>query len=247
MMRAIVVDDEEKARNVLKAIIGEHFSDVEIIDMCEDVPAAVKSILRHKPDVVFLDVEMPGYNGFQLLEFFEEIDFNIIFTTAYSEYAIRAFQVSAVDYLLKPIQIEQLETALEKLRKQQAANNKEIFENLRFNLHDGPVKKIALPSSGGVMFVKTEDIIYLKADGSYTHFFLNNGRNVLISRKLKEFEKALNETIGFFRPHRSYIINGERVAEYLRTDGGSVIMDNGDQVPIARDSREDFLNFIGIK
>jgi len=246
-MRAIVVDDEEKARNVLKAIIGEHFPDVEIVDLCEDVPAAVKSILKHKPDVVLLDVEMPGYNGFQLLEFFEEIDFSIIFTTAYSEYAIRAFQVSAVDYLLKPIQIEQLEIALEKLRNRQSTQSKELFDNLRLNMQDGPVKKIALPSSGGVMFVKTEDIIYLKADGSYTQFFLSSGRHVLISRKLKEFEKALNETIGFFRPHRSYIINGDKVTEYLRADGGSVVMDNGDQVPIARDSREEFLNFIGMK
>lgn len=246
-IRAIIVDDEQKARNVLQALIADHLPDLEVVDLAEDVPNAVRSINRHHPDVVFLDVEMPGYNGFQLLDFFDQIDFNIIFTTAYSEYAIQAFQVSAVDYLLKPLQIEQLESAVEKLKQRNVQQNRELLENLKGNIQSNTIQKVALPTSSGILFVKPQDIVYLKAEGSYTNFFLDGGKQILVSRKIKEFETALNEQLKFYRPHRSYIINADRITEYIRSDGGSVAMDNGDTVPISRESKDGFLSFLGMR
>lgn len=246
-IRALIVDDEQKARNVLNALLTDNFSDVEVVDQVEDVPTAVRSINRHKPDVVFLDVEMPGYNGFQLLDFFDKIDFNIIFTTAYSEYAIQAFQVSAVDYLLKPLQIEQLETAIEKLKGKNVEQNREVFDNLKENIANNSIRKIALPTSSGILFVKIEDIVYLKADGSYTNFFLTNGKQVLVSRKIKEYEAALSNENRFYRPHRSYVINADRITEYVKADGGSVVLDNGDSIPISREIKDEFLNYLGMR
>ena len=246
-IRAIIVDDELKARNVLNVILTENFADVEVLELVEDVPAAVKSIHKHKPDVVFLDIEMPGYNGFQLLDFFETIDFKIIFTTAYSEYAIQAFQVSAIDYLLKPIQIEQLENALLKLQNRDEVQNQELLENLKINIQGGGIKRIALPTSGGVVFIKTEDIVYLKADGSYTHFILDGGKKIMVSKKIKEYEAALTADLQFYRPHRSYIVNASRITAYIKADGGSVTLDNGDSIPISRDSKEEFMGFLGMK
>ncbi|MBL7812111.1 MAG: response regulator transcription factor [Bacteroidetes bacterium] len=246
-IRAIIVDDEQKARNVLSAILSGEIPGVEVVDQAEDVPSAVKSIMRHKPDLVFLDVEMPGYNGFQLLDFFEQIEFSIIFTTAYSEYALQAFQVSAVDYLLKPIQIEAVELALEKYKARRGEPQRELLENLRQNLISSSVKKLALPTGSGVIFVKTEDILYLKADGSYTHFILNDGRQLMVSRKIKEYETVLTPELQFYRPHRSYLVNARRISEYIKADGGSVVLENGDSVPIARDAKDEFLEFLGMR
>ncbi len=246
-IRALIVDDEQKARNVLNALLTDNFSDVEVVDQVEDVPTAVRSINRHKPDVVFLDVEMPGYNGFQLLDFFDKIDFNIIFTTAYSEYAIQAFQVSAVDYLLKPLQIEQLELAIEKLKGKSVEQNREVFDNLKENIANNSIRKIALPTSSGILFVKVEDIVYLKAEGSYTNFYMSNGKQVLVSRKIKEYEAALSNENRFYRPHRSYVINADRITEYVKADGGSVVLDNGDSIPISREIKDEFLNYLGMR
>ena len=149
-LQAIIVDDEAKARRILETFLAEFCPEVSVVAVAEDVPQAVKAIRKLNPDVVFLDIEMPGYNGFQLLEFFEEIQFEIIFTTAYSEFALKAFQVSAIDYLLKPIQIDQLTKAVEKLTKIKGNSLiRERIETLQANLEENKIKKIVVPLSDG--------------------------------------------------------------------------------------------------
>jgi two-component system LytT family response regulator len=182
---------------------------------------------------------------------FDQIDptqVHVVFTTAYTQYAIQAFQVSAVDYLLKPIQLDQLEAAIEKVRKHRKEYRLDASDIalLKEQMVEG-VKKIPLPTSGGMLFVCLQDIVYLKADGSYTHFILNSGKNILVSRKIKEFEHTLNKNNRFFRPHRSYVVNVDRIVEYIKADGGSVVMDNADEIPLSRDMRETFLQFMGMR
>lgn len=247
-IQALIVEDEPRAQNVLNTLLNEHFPDVQVIGTANDVQEAVSIIREKKPDLVFLDVELPGQSGLSLFEHTDPSQFQVIFTTAYTQYALNAFQVSAVDYLLKPLQLDQMEAAIEKVRKNQkepGLSPSDVAE-LKELIVEG-VKKIPLPTSGGVLFVTLSDIVYLKADGSYTHFIMNNGKNILVSRKIKEFEYTLNKANRFFRPHRSYVVNVDRIVEYIKADGGSVVMDNTDEIPLSRDMRETFLQFMGMR
>ncbi|OJJ20312.1 DNA-binding response regulator [marine bacterium AO1-C] len=241
MLKALIIDDEAKARRILHELLKEYCPQVEVVADADDVPNAVKAIHKHQPNLVFLDIEMPGYTGFQLLDFFDQINFEIIFTTAYREYAIQAFQVSAIDYLLKPIQIELLIKAVEKVQGQlKPPQINERINTLKNNLSQEHITRIALPVSEGLLFVEVDEIVYLNAEGAYTQIFLEGGRKVLVSKKIKSFEKVLDHP-GFFRTHRSYLINLNRVKQYVKQDGGYIIMDNGDTVSLARERKEAFL------
>jgi two-component system LytT family response regulator len=245
MLRTIIVDDEPKARRIMCTLVEQHCEDIQVLGTTDDVPSAVKMINKLQPDLVFLDIEMPGYTGFQLLDFFEEVNFQIIFTTAYSEYAIQAFQVSAIDYLLKPIEITPLRNAVKKAMDQQMVldqNGK--IEALKANLNpNGTIKKVALPVADGLILVEPEDILYLKADGSYTNILLADGQRLLVTKKIKEFDRILKHPC-FFKSHRSFLINLNRIKQYIRHDGGYIVMSNGDQVSLARDRKDEFLTTI---
>lgn len=245
MIRTIIVDDEPKARRILETIIKSHFNHVEIIGTADDVTSAVKIINELKPDLVFLDIEMPGEAGFQLVNHFEEINFEIIFTTAYSEYALKAFEISAIDYLLKPIQIDHLERAIEKLGKHRKNNQvKEQLETLKDTISEPKkLSKIALPIAEGLMFTKPDEIIYLKAESSYTRIYLTYRPEILVSKTLKEFEKLLTYSNIFMRVHRSYIINLNHITNYVRADGGYILMDNNEQIHISKEKRDELLQF----
>lgn len=245
MLKTIIVDDEPKARRIMCALLEKHCDEVEILGTADDVPEAVKLINKTKPDLVFLDIEMPGFTGFQLMDFFETVDFQIIFTTAYSEYALQAFQVSAIDYLLKPIEVSALNEAVQKaIKQQEAIGQDQRLEALAANLNpSGAIKKIALPVADGFMFVEPEDVLYLQADGSYTNIHLVDGQQFLVTKKIKEFVRILNHPC-FFKTHRSYLINLNQIKQYVRTDGGYIIMANGDQVTLARDRKDEFLGAI---
>ncbi|MCP4439413.1 MAG: response regulator transcription factor [Aureispira sp.] len=245
-MNAIIIDDENKARRVLKALLEEYCPTVTVVAMAANVPDGVKAINQHQPDLVFLDIEMPQYNGFQLLEFFDKGDFGIVFTTAYSEYAIQAFRISAIDYLLKPIQISQLIDAVEKAAeqiKQPKKQNAQRLEALKTNLapNNGSLGRIALPISNGLYFANMEDIIFLEADSSYTYVHLiNESQKLIISKLLKDLEKLLPEN-KFVRIHRKYLINVDHIKQYLKSDGGYVIMANNHQLTISRHKRDNLL------
>lgn len=241
MLKALIIDDEAKARRILLELLKEYCPQIEIVGEADDVPNAVKAIHKHQPNLVFLDIEMPGYTGFQLLDFFDSVNFEIIFTTAYREYAIQAFQVSAIDYLLKPIQIELLIKAIEKVESQlNAPQINERIDTLKSNLSQEHITRIALPVAEGLLFVEVEEIVYLNAEGAYTQIFLDGGKKVLVSKKIKSFEKVLDHP-SFFRTHRSYLINLNRVKQYVKQDGGYIVMDNNDSVNLARERKEDFL------
>jgi two-component system LytT family response regulator len=211
------------------------------------VPSGVKAINQYKPDIVFSDIDMPGYNGFQLLEFVDKANFELIYCTGHDEFALKAFEVSAVDYLLKPIQISQLVNAVNKAIKlcnSATPQSTERFDTLRENLKANTLKKIALPVSDGLIFIDIDNLMYLEADGAYTNVFLLDGNKLLISKKLKEFENILSNNKNFFRTHRSYIINVACIKQYIKSDGGSIMLQNNISIPVARERKEEFQTFI---
>lgn len=240
MIRAIIIDDEERSRRILQSIVEEYCTDVEIIDSCSNVPDGVISINKNNPDLVFLDVEMPEYNGFDLLTFFKKIEFDIIFVTAYNQFAIKAFEVSAIDYLLKPVEITLLQNAIQKVvEKKKLHNLGNRLEILKDAISNDTINKIALPMGEGLLFVEVANIILLEADGAYTHVSLKDGSRVLVSKKLKFFEDLLEFRPQFYRPHRSYIINLNFVKKYLKGEG-TIVMDNEFIASISRDKKTEF-------
>lgn len=244
MIKAIIIDDEERARRVLRNLLQDYCTDVEIIAECSNVPDAVLQINTLNPDVVFCDIEMPDYSGLELISFFKEVDFEIIFATGYSEFALQAFEVSAIDYLLKPIQIEKLEVAVEKLRKKlNNATMHDRLETLKENLKNNEIHKIALPVADGLIFVEVKNISLLEADGSYTHVWLRDGSNLIVSKKIKYFEQLLGEKKQFFRVHRSSIVNINAIKKYSKAES-YIFMDNNKSVRIARDKKSDFEEYI---
>jgi two-component system LytT family response regulator len=247
MYKSIIIDDEPKARQILQTLLEENCPEIEIVALAEDVPSGVKAIHQYKPDIVFSDIDMPGYNGFQLLEFVDKANFELIYCTGHDEFALKAFEVSAVDYLLKPIQISQLVNAVNKAIKlcnSATPQSTERFDTLRENLKTNTLKKIALPVSDGLIFIDIDNLMYLEADGAYTNVFLLDGNKLLISKKLKEFENILSNNKNFFRTHRSYIINVACIKQYIKSDGGSIMLQNNISIPVARERKEEFQTFI---
>lgn len=239
-LTCILIDDEERARNTLSALLSEHCPEVAILDMCKNVPEAVLSINKNRPHLIFLDIEMPEYSGFELLDFFRTVDFEIIFVTAYSEYAIRAFEVSAVDYLLKPVQVDALKLAVKKTAERKMASNmQQRPEVLKEAFTGEKLQKIALPMSDGLLFVDIQELVMLEAEGSYTNVFLKDGSKILVSKKLKFFEDLLEGRVTFFRPHRSYIIHMNYIKKYIRGEN-TLLMDNRMHVNLAREKKPEF-------
>ncbi|MFN8393097.1 MAG: LytTR family DNA-binding domain-containing protein [Bacteroidia bacterium] len=239
-IKAIIIDDEERARNSLATLLREFCPDVTVLAMAANVPEGVLQINKLRPDLVFLDIEMPDYNGFELLGFFREVDFEFIFVTAYNEYALRAFEVAAVDYLLKPVEIGLLQAAVDKARKRRFANTmQQRIEVLKEAFGGDELRRIALSLSDGMVFVEVADIELLEADGAYTKVVQRDGTSILVSKKLKVFEDLLLHRINFARPHRSYIVNLNRIRRYNRGES-LLLMDNGTSIPIARDKKQEF-------
>ena len=244
-MKAIIVDDEPKARSMLANLLKDHIKLVDVVAEAENIKEAVKLINKHQPELVFLDIEMPNENGFALFEYFEKPNFATIFCTAYSEYALQAFEVSAADYLLKPLSINKLKDAVEKAIKNIGQNT--IAQNiniLRENITVKQLQKIGLPLSDGITFVKIDDIFYFEADGSYTHVITKNEK-YLVSKKLKEFDDLLDSDQRFFRVHRSFLINISQIKKYCKKEGATLLFENNKLIPVAREKKNDFDEFIG--
>jgi two-component system LytT family response regulator len=237
MLKTIIIEDEPAAANLLEEMLKDIEPEVEVIEKCPDLPSGVKSIKRHSPDVVFLDIELPVYSGLQLLEFFnpEEFTFQIIFTTAYNEYAMKAFEMSAVDYLLKPLQEEKLNAAIKRVYLKQAPASLELLPSLKENLQPNNYKKIVVPVASGFDILNLKDICYFKAEGSYTNIFFADNSNLLVSKNLKHFEFILSGINHFVRIHRSYIANISYAKKIIRKDGGILLLDNKSELPVAED------------
>jgi two-component system, LytTR family, response regulator len=241
-MKAIIVDDEKNSCETLRVLLQDFCQNVEVKDTCQTIDAAVVAITKYKPDVVFLDINMKGENGFDLLSKLTKIDFEIVFATAYSEYAIKAFKFSAIDYLLKPIDIEDLRRAVEKIEKRKGVVTSLKYDQLLSNLNPGNEKnfKLALASSAGLTFIKIADIVYCEADSNYTTFFMADGKKILVSQTLKEYDELLSPH-RFFRIHHSYLINIDAAKQYLRGEGGQVVMVNDVVLDVSKRRKEEFL------
>ena len=244
-MRAVIVDDEEDARKNLELILDEFCDNVEVVGEAGSAMEGVKMIKSRKPDLLFLDIEMPNGNGFDLLDCIDTDHLNIIFVTAYNEHAIKAFQYSAVDYLLKPIDIQLLTKSINKIEggsmKQDPSTKNQLAAMA--NVYQRNQQKIAIPTLDGFDFISTNSIIRIEADRSYTKLFLTEGEKMIVSRSLSAFEKVLPSD-HFFRTHKSHLININHIRKYLKSDGGKIEMDDGFYVDLSRSKREQFIQII---
>ncbi len=233
-IKAVIIDDEPKARLLLSGLISEFCESIEVVGECADLPSGVKAIHKLKPDLVFLDIEMPGHSGLELLDFFDEekLSFSIIFTTAYNQYAIRAFKLSAIDYLLKPIAPDDLVNAVslfEKKIKPYAGN----IGFIKDNFTDPKSQRLAIPTSSGFQFINLSEIVLFRADNNYTEVVTIHKEKLLASRTLKNFEDALSGNPSFFRCHKSYMINTSFISHYVKSDGGYIVLNNSQSIPIS--------------
>ena len=241
MIRTYIIDDEEDARNMLRAFISNYCPQVEIIGEADGVTNGYRKLMTEQPDLVFLDIQMDDGTGFDLLEKIKRPSFAVIFTTAFDEYAIKAFKYSAIDSLLKPIDPDELIEAVSKIKAGEG-QSKQISElidqknNQRFD-------RITLSSHDGITIVKLKDISRLESDSNYTHFFLVGGEKITVPKSLKEYEKMLPSD-QFFRTHQSFIVNLEYVKKYVKEDGGYILMEDGSEVLVARRRKDDFLERI---
>jgi len=239
MIKAIIIDDEMHCRKTLSILLKEYCPEVEVIEQCDNGEAGVEAIKKLKPDLVFLDIEMPRMNGFEMLEQLSEISFAVIFTTGYDQYAIKAFRFSALDYLLKPIDHEELRKAVLKVSRQVLYPLAQQIEILLQKIHHqpSPINKIALPTVEGLQMIPVDSIISCASDRNYTSLLLKNKQKIIISKILKDIEEMLEE-YSFLRVHHSYIVNLNEITRYIKGEGGYLVMSDGSSVDVSRSRKE---------
>lgn len=247
-MKAIIVDDAPQIRNLLRLMLGELATDIHIAGEAQNTEEAKQLIEQHHPDLVFLDIEMPGKNGLQLIDELseKEVNFHVIFITAFNQYAVQAFRLSTLDYLLKPLKEKELLDALEKFR--QRKNEKtaiEQFKLLSENLKNTKNNTFAIPVNYGYEYISVNDIEYLKAEGAYTHLFLTNGKQKTISKNMKYFEELLKSFETIIKVHRSYMVNYQFIKIYHKEDRGIIEMQCGIKIQLSRSFRNDFVRKLG--
>ena len=239
-MRCIIIDDEKHCIKTLTNLLETWFPEVKIIASCSDSTKAYDLILLHKPDFIFLDIEMPFLNGFDLLAKFDPLFFDVVFTTAYDSYAIKAIKYSALDYLLKPIDKDDLAFAIAKIRSKQSSISREQLQ-MAAAVHNKQLPgTIALPATDGLVFASVNDILYCIADGSYTRIVMSDKSEILLSKTLGDVEELIID-YHFFRIHNSTLVNLKQVKKYIRGEGGEVIMSDGKNLQVARTRKNDFL------
>jgi two-component system LytT family response regulator len=246
MIKAVIIDDEELGRSVLANLVQKYCPEITIVGSAASLKEAKRVIEDVNPSLLFLDVEMPGGSGFELLEKLENHSFHVIFTTAYDQYAVKAFKYSALDYLLKPINIEELTNAVKKISSADSKKNMQSsLQHFMESYNNSGVSKnnnkVALPTQEGLVFIDIADIIRCEADGKYTWCFVKEGKNLYSTRSLKDFEEQL-EQFGFCRIHHAHLINLNHIKNYTKGDGGQVTMANGDSVTVSKRKKEEFLN-----
>lgn len=240
-IKAIIVDDEANNRAYIKSLIDSYHPEVEVVAMCESAAEGRQAVLNHAVDLLFLDIEMPGGNGFTLLEGLNSIHFELIFITAYDNYAIRAIKFSALDYILKPVNTDEFNQAVEKaIERIENRKGTPDIQRLINNLNKKDAnRRLALALSDKIEFVEVADIIRCEADGSYTVFYLRNKQKLLVSKLLKEYDELLTP-LGFIRTHNSHLVNPDEIKSYIKTDGGYLLMKDGSTVSISR-QRKDYV------
>jgi two-component system LytT family response regulator len=232
MLRAVIIDDERKSRENLELLLDSFVENVEIVGKANGVMTGIRAINDEEPDLVFLDIHLASGDGFQILEGIKNKNQNVIFVTGHEEHAIKAFRSEAIDYLLKPVCIEHLQNAVERVRTKQSAAKPD------------KTGQISLSTSKGLQFLKTEDIVYCKGDGAYTYFFLKSGERITTSKNLKAYEERLKD-YNFFRSHKSFLVNLSEIKTYIRGEGSYAVMTNGDSVGVSKRRKDNFLAALG--
>jgi two-component system, LytTR family, response regulator len=242
-IKAVIIDDEQHSLETTDILVRKYCPCVLVTGLADSPEKGIALIDALKPELVFLDIAMPRMNGFEMLQFVQFKDFDIIFTTAFDAYAIKAFKVNAIDYLLKPIEPEELIKAVDKV-KSKLDNNlhlNRIDEILQSSGLQGFRKnKLALPVEGKIAMLEYESILYCESDGNYTRIYLTNQKTIMISRTLKDIENMLPHPI-FLRIHHSYVVNIDHIKEYIRGEGGEVLLSNGVQLRVSRNKKEELL------
>ena len=248
MIKAIIIDDEQHCIDSLAADLLRYCGNVETVAKCLSAKEGILAIKKHRPELVFLDVEMPWMNGFEMLEILDYIDFYIVFTTAYDKFAAKAFRISAVDYLLKPIDSTELKNAVQKVEeKMQAPVGNVNIQNLLHNIRQpAEQQKIALPTRDGYEFAQVNSILYCSAEGAYTKVVFSNKHWLLISKTLGDIEEMLPAAI-FTRIHHSTIVNVNSISKYHRTDGGYVVLNTEEKLMVSKARKEALLQRLGLK
>jgi len=236
MIKAILIDDEVHCLDTLSMLVSDYCPEVQVMERCMSAKKGLEAIDKHRPDLVFLDIEMPSMNGFELLEQFKEIPFLVIFTTSYDQYAIKAIRFSALDYLLKPIDPKELVLAIHKVKVQKTPPSPEQFRMLRDQIQHKKTRftKIAIPTIEGFELVPADEVLRCVADDNYTYLFLKNKTKVTACRTLKEVDEQLQGFSFFIRVHHSYLVNMNEVTKYVRGEGGYLVMSDGSTVNVSR-------------
>jgi two-component system, LytTR family, response regulator len=241
MIKAIIIDDEEQNIKLLKNMLQMHCDNVEVIGAFMEAKAGIMAIKKEQPQLLFLDVEMPTLNGFDVLKLLEPINFEVIFVTAFSHYAVEAFEHNAIGYVTKPINSEKLVAAVKAAERK--ISSAEFGASSLIHTVDQLTQasdKIPLSTTNGLVFVKLEDVMYCESSGNYTNFFMQDAKKIMVSRQLGEYEKLLPEA-NFCRVHDKYIVNLKYIKEYLKGTGGELILDNGAGLPVSTRRKEDFM------
>ncbi|MAX80471.1 MAG: DNA-binding response regulator [Crocinitomicaceae bacterium] len=245
MIKAIIIDDELKAQKNLFNLLKSYCPEVDVMAMENTIEEGVSAIQKFQPEVVFLDIEMDGETGFDLFESIEEVNFNVIFITAHDEYAIKAFKFNAMDYLLKPIDIDELQAAVNKIVQKKSSNElstSKVDHLLNaINNQQNSFEKIVLPTLDSLLFINIKDIVRCEATDNYTNFHLIDGKVILVSKSIKHYEEIL-ENKGFYRVHRSHLINIAYIKEFIKGDGGYLMLTDSSNIPVARRKRNGFLS-----
>jgi two-component system, LytTR family, response regulator len=247
MIRAIVIDDEKASRDTLNGMLKRYCHNVDVVGEAGGYQSGLDEIKKHQPDVIFLDIQMPDGSGFKLLEDVGEINFEIIFTTAYDQYAVKAIKYAALDYLLKPIVPDDLVNAVAKVeqKKNSGQINKQIRVLVDNILHKEESKKLILSTFEKIHVVNIEDIIRCESDDCYTHFYFVDHKTLMVSKTLKDIEKLLSEEEDFIRPHRSHLINVKYIRAIEKSENGFIIMSDGAKIPVSRRKRDVFRQYLG--
>lgn len=240
-IKAVIIDDEPSARQFLAALLEKFFPHVEVIAQADSIKTGIETLNKNKPDLVFLDIEMPHGHSFDILENVDNLDYEIVFITAHNQYALDAFKFSAIDYLLKPVKISDIKRALDRFEKRSDnSGEKEKIRVLLDNLNQN-LNRIVLPTSKGFEIASINEILRCEGDRNYTNFVFSDGRKILVSKTLKEFEDLLTN-YGFFRIHQSYLVNLKYIKKFFKGKSPEIEMHDGEILPIARNRKEEFLN-----
>ncbi|MBA2562285.1 MAG: response regulator transcription factor [Chitinophagaceae bacterium] len=244
MINAIIIDDEVHCLDTLSLLLKEYCPGVKITEQCRSAKKGIEAIEKLRPDLVFLDIEMPAMNGFEMLEQFAEIPFAVIFTTSYDQYAIKAIRFSALDYLLKPVDPNELVSAVKKVQEQRHLPMAEQFQMLLKKIQgkDHHFNKLAVPTSEGFELVPADQLLRCEADDNYTHLYLKNKNKIIACRTLKEVEEQLQDFNFFIRVHHSHIVNLNEVTKYVRGEGGYLVLSDGASVNVSRSRKDMLLN-----